>query len=310
MKDYVKKTNQITDVEKYKTFEIEFDNNIEFLKNFTDLVSYSGRIISFISTEKVHTVNTTLLESSIQTLKSIKLCCSIGSFSDANSLIRKLRDDLFQYLYILAIINRRKTFTQKSLENFKLDSVEEIIVGFSELEFNELTNDELAVEAWLSNKVLELPYNVKKKLGFENYMKILKLDSNVNEILLAYKLHKYWDHLQTKLNNYVHSNGIQFTQHNLIKPSNPNLEVYYQNVNIRSSYVITFFLVLITMIDSPLLCSGDIEDYLDSDIEPPENCQYEIAPFIQEYINRKVVPLHPELKDFLQKNNSHGMKIE
>ena len=64
------------------------------------------------------------------------------------------------------------------------------------------------------------------------------------------------------------------------------------------------------MIESPLLCSGDIEDYLDLGIEPPENCQYEIAPFIQEYINRKVVTIHPELKEFLQKNNSHGMKIE
>lgn len=310
MKDNGKETNKIPEVEKYKIFEIEFDNTIDFLKNFTDLVTFSGRIISFISTEKVHIVNSSLLESSIQTLKSIKLCCSIGSFSDANTLIRKLRDDLLQYVYILAIINRRKTFTQKSFENFKIDSVEEMITGFLQLEFNELTNDELAVEAWLSNKVLELPYNVKKKLGFENYMKILKLDSNVNKILLEYKLHKYWEHLQTKLNNYVHNNGTQFSQHNLIKSNNPNLEIYYQNINIRSSYVITFFLVLITMIDSPLLCSGDIEDYLDLDIEPPENCQYEIAPFIQEYINNKVVPLHPELKEFLQKNNSQGMKIE
>lgn len=306
----LKKTNQITEQEKYKTFEIEFDNNIYFLKNFTDLVSFSGRMITFISKEKVHIVNSSLLESSIQTLKSIKLCCSIRSFSDANTLIRKLRDDLLQYIYILAIINRRKTFTQKSLENFKMDSVEEMNTGFLELEFNELTNDELAVEAWLSNRVLELPYNVKKKLGFENYMKILKLDSNVNEILLKYKLHKYWEDLQTKLNSYVHNNGIQFSQHNLIKSNNPNLEIYYQNINIRSSYVITIFLVLIAMIDSPLLCSGDIEDYLDLDIEPPENCQYEIAPFIQEYINKKVVPLHPELKEFLQKNNSHGMRIE
>ena len=85
MKDNGKETNQITEVEKYKIFETEFDNNIDFLKNFTDLVTFSGRLISFISKEKVLIVNSSLLESSVQTLKSIKLCCSIGSFSDANS---------------------------------------------------------------------------------------------------------------------------------------------------------------------------------------------------------------------------------
>lgn len=69
--DNEEKYNQITESEKYKMFEIEFNNNIEFVKNFSDLVSYSGRIISFISTEKVLCVNSTLLESSIQTLKSI-----------------------------------------------------------------------------------------------------------------------------------------------------------------------------------------------------------------------------------------------
>ena len=79
MNDNEEKSNQITESEKYKVFEIEFNNNIVFVKNFSDLVSYSGRIISFISIEKVHILNSTLLESSIQTLKSIKLCCSIGS---------------------------------------------------------------------------------------------------------------------------------------------------------------------------------------------------------------------------------------
>lgn len=310
MKDNVKETNQITEEEKNKIFDTEFDKNIDFLKNFTDLVTFSGRMITFISSQKVYIVNSSLLESSVQTLKSIKLCCSIQNFSDANTLIRKLRDDLMQYVYVLAIINRRKTFTQKSLDSLKMDSFEEFTNSFLELEFNKLTDDEIAVEAWLSNKVSELPYNLRKKLEFRNYMIILKLDSNINEILVEYKLHKYWNQLQTKLNNYVHNNGIQFSQHNLIKPNNPNLEIYLQNINIRTSYVVSFFLILITMIESRLLCSGEIEDYLDSDIEPPENCQYEIASFIQEYINRKVVTIHPELKEFLQKNNSHGMKIE
>jgi hypothetical protein len=303
--------NKICDTKEYKKFEFQFNNNIEFLQNFSNLISFSGRIISFISPEKVHIVPTTyMLDSSIKSLLSIRNCCSTGSFSDANTIIRKLRDDLLLYVYILSIINKRKTFTEDSLEKFKMDNIEESISGFKGLEFNELNHDEKAVKAWLSNKVHELPYHIKKKLGYENYMKVLKQNKNVNEILLKYDLKKYWGFLQIKLNDYVHNNGILFSQHNLIKSNDSNLKIYLQNINTRTSYTITFFLILITMIESPLLCSGDIEDYLSLDIEPPDNCQYEIAPFIQEYINKKVIILHPELKDYLQNNNSHGMIIE
>lgn len=307
----MKNSNQIADLEKFKKFEIEFNSNIQFLQDFSNLVSYSGRIISFISPEKVHIVPSThILNSSIQSLRSIKNCCSTGSFADANTLIRKLRDDLLLYVYILSIINKRKTFTEDSLKEFKMETEEDLIKGISGLTFTELNGDEKAVKAWLSNTVNELPHSVKKKLSFENYMSVLKQNPNVNDILLKYNLKHYWEFLRTKLNDYVHNNGFQFTQHNLIHSNNTNLEIYFQNINTRSSYVITFFLVLITMVESPLLCSGDIEDYLSLDIEPPENCQYEIAPFIQEFINKKVVPLHPELKEYLRNNNSHGMIIE
>jgi hypothetical protein len=50
-------------------------------------------------------------------------------------------------------------------------------------------------------------------------------------------------------------------------------------------------------------------DYLDFDMQPPEDCQYQIAPFIQDYIDNKVVKIHPELKQFLKDNNNYGMKI-
>jgi len=303
-------TNKIIDTEEFKKFELEFDSNIEFLQDFSNLISFSGRIISFITKEKVHIVHSVLIDSSVQTLKSIKFCCSNGSFSDANTLIRKLRDDLLLYAYILSITNQRKPFTENSLKNFKIETVEGLEKVISNLEFTELTNDEKAVAAWLNNDVLELPNSIKKKLSFENYISVLKLNTNISDVLLKYKLDNYWEFLQRKLNNYVHSNGRQFSQHNIVKSYDSQLEIYFQNINIRTSYAVTFFVVLITMIESALLCSGDIEDYLDMGIDPPENCQYEIAPFIQEFIDKKVVALHPELKEYLKNNNSHGMKIE
>ena len=101
----------LTESEEFSKFSEEFDQNINFLNNFSELIWYNGRIFSFWSEDhKMHTVSTTLIDNSIQTLKSIKLCCSIRSFTDANTLIRKLRDDLILYVFILDVVNKRKTF--------------------------------------------------------------------------------------------------------------------------------------------------------------------------------------------------------
>ena len=81
------KSNQkeIGVTDEFKSFSEEFDKNIEFLENFSELIALSGRMLTFISDNKFHRINTLLLENSSKTLKSIKLCCSIGSFSDANT---------------------------------------------------------------------------------------------------------------------------------------------------------------------------------------------------------------------------------
>lgn len=299
------------ETEAFKKFEKEYDSNADFLENFSNLLSFSGRIISLITDKELLNISGHVIENSVQTLRSIKLCCSIGSFADANTLIRRLRDDLLLYVYTLAVVNQRKPFTQDSLDNFKMDDLEAFVEGFSSLEFNQvMTDDERAVEAWLTNKVVEAPAGVRGKLSFKNYMNVLEQNQNIKEVLTGYNLQGYWKVLTGKLNNYVHNNGRQFSQHNLIRSSNAQLDIYLGNVNTRVSYILTFFLITVSMVESALLCSGDIEDYLDMGMDPPEDCQYEIAPFIQEYIDNKVSAMHPELKQFLKDNNNHGMKIE
>lgn len=306
----MKLSNEIGETEAFKVFCEEYDQNIDFLDSFSTLLFINGRIISFISEKNTHIVNTALLENSIKTLKSIKLCSSIGSFADANTLIRKLRDDLILYVYILDVANKRKPFVEEDSKELNTDSAEEFSNSFSKLRFNSnLTEDEKAVDAWLSNTVHELPRNIKLKLSFENYMKYLKQNDSITKILQDYKLQNYWESLRNKLNNYVHNNGQQFTSHNLVKDYTESLEIYLKNINIRTSYIITLFLVLIIMTEGALISSTDMMDYLDCGMEPPEDCQYDIAPFIQKYIDKKVVEIHPELKQYLKDNNSYGMKI-
>lgn len=131
----------------------------------------------------------------------------------------------------------------------------------------------------------------------------------INKILIDYHLQNYWEILRKKLNNYIHNNGSQFTVHNLIKYNNEHLEIFFKNINIRISYIVTFFLVLIIMIQGSLISSTDYTDYLDMRLKPPKNSQYEIAKFVQEYIDKKVIKLHPDLKQYLKDNNCYGMNI-
>ncbi len=268
---------KINETNEFKTFAEEIEYLIEFFKRFSELIFYNGRVISFFTDKDVFYLNSYLIDSSAQTIRSIKLCCSIGSFSDANTLIRKLRDDLIQYVYILTIINMRKPFIEEDLKNFKIDNSEEFANYFSNIRINNILNDdEKAVSAWFSNTISDLAKPIKRKLEFENYMKILKQNPNIAQILEKYNLQKYWEILRKRLNDYVHNNGVKFSAHNSIRINDKNLEVHLKNINIRISYISSFFIIVLLMVDSSLISSTDYIDHLDCNLEPPEDSQYSI----------------------------------
>ncbi len=303
--------SKIEDVKEFKTFTKEIDYLIEFFNGFSELIFLNGRMISFMTPNKIYFLNTSLIESAEQTLRSIKFCCTIGSFSDANTLVRKLRDDLIQYVYILTVINNRKPFIEEDLKDFKTDNPEEVEKSLSNIRFNDkMTDDEEAIFAWFKNTVSELKRPIKRKLEFENYMKVLKQNSNISQILNDYKLKGYWEVLRKRLNNYVHNNGVHFSMQNSVKSHNTNLKVHLENVITRTSYISSFFIIAILMIDSALISSTDYMDHLNCDMEPPEDSQYLVASFMQDFIDEKVNILHPELKQYLKDNNINGMKIE
>lgn len=301
---------KVGDTEEFKVFEGEIDYLIDFFESFENLISYNGRLIPFFTDSKPFFLNAHLIGSSAQTLKSIKLCCSIGSFSDANTLIRKLRDDLIQHVYILSIIRSRKPFIEEDLENIEFGNSEEFVESISNIRLNKtITDDEKAVSAWFSNEVSGLKRPIKKKLEFANYMETLEKNPNISQILQGYDLQEYWERLRRKLNDYVHNNGVTFASQNMIRHNSRDLDIHLKNVNIRTSYISTVFFVSLLMIDSSLISSTDYIDYLECDLTPPEDSQYFIASFIQDFIDKKVSGLHPELKQYLIDNNIHGMDI-
>jgi len=299
------------DTEDYKVFSRDFDYCIDFFQSLSGVIGHNRRIISFITNKGIHYLDTSLIDSAANTLKSIKLCCSIRSFADANTLIRKLRDDLMLYVFILDVINHRMPFIEEDVSNLNADDPESFASSFLNLRFNNtLTEDEQLVAAWFSNTVAELPTVFRRRLSFEHYMQRLKRNENINQIITKYNLQHYWESLRRQLNNYVHNNGKQLTCQNFTSAGTKHAEKLLQEINIRTCYISSFFLVSIFMVESALLASTDMVNYIDFDTEPPLDCQYWLAPFVQEFIDSKVAHLHPELKDYLRDNNSHGMKID
>jgi hypothetical protein len=299
---------QIDETEEFKKLSKEIDYLSEFFNSLSELIYLNGHIISFFSDKEFYTLDLALINGSAQTLRNIKFCCSIGGFSDANTLIRKLRDDLTQYVYLLNIISLREFFIEEKVET---NDAEEVANSLLNLQFNTTyTEDEQAVIAWLKNSVSDLKRPVKKKLEFENYMTVLKQNEQINHVLVEYKLSEYWETLRKKLNNYVHNNGASFSRHNCITASDKNLGTHLKNISFRTTYVSSFFVVVLLMIDSSLISATDYMDHLDSNVDPPEGSQYFIANFVQDFIDKKVAPIHPELKKYLIDNNIHGMTID
>lgn len=302
---------QIDETEEFRAFSEELDYLSNFFSGLSELIYLNGSIISLSSDKDIYTFDAALIDSSAQTLKSIKLCCSIGNLSDANTLIRKLRDDLIQYVYILNIINLRKPFLEESINNIKTDNPEVFANSILNLQFNNtFTEDEQAVCAWFNNSVSDLKIPIKKKLEFKNYMTVLKQNDNINHIMTEYKLQEYWETLRKTLNNYVHNNGILFSRHNYISVTDKNLGAHLKNISGRTSYVSSFFIVVLLMIESSLISSTDYIDHLDCNMDPPKDSQYFVASFVQDFIDKKVATLHPELKQYLKDNNLNGMKLE
>ena len=141
-------------------------------------------------------------------------------------------------------------------------------------------------------------------------MRVLKQNQSIVQILNKYNLTEYWETLRKRLNDYVHNNGINFSSQNNIKANDKYLERHLKNINIRTSYISSFFIVTLLMIDSSLISSTDYIDHLDCGLEPPEDSQYFVAPFMQDFIDTKIAKLNPELKQYLKDNNIHGMKFE
>lgn len=151
-----------------------------------------------------------------KTLETIDFCCNRDAYSDAYTLLRKCRDDLMQYLFVLNVIQNKHGLTDEEAEKFTINA--ESVMKMIELDVSILisgerkTDAELAMEKWIYN-VLESSENKEDRKQFFDTSKYKSyLVSNNEKVKYIFEnfLVDKWMREDRQLNNYVHANGIRY----------------------------------------------------------------------------------------------------
>lgn len=312
-RDYIAKSKH------YIKFSTKINKLMEFLNSLSWLLLDNGRIITCISGTKVHFMQAQLIDSAVKTLNSINYCCMFGSFGDANTLIRKYRDDLLLFLYIIDILNKRTYLNNKQIKEIVGDGIDvDKWVKVIELAFGNAINgstkndDDKCIDAWFENKMEMLSKKQKMKLGFENYMKHFKSNESIGEVIKTGNLERNWEDIRRKLNDFVHNNGFTYTQQNLVSKYSMETEIKncLEETVARLEFITAVFMAFLILIDPSMIQSTDYLDSLECGLTPIDDSQYYVAPFIQAFIDEYINKINPKLKVFLKNNNKYGMLID
>ncbi len=252
------------------------------------------------SGDKTHMLYADFFDSIDNTLKSILVCTKMGNFSDANILLRKYRDNLFQWLFIIDSI--------EIIDGKKLDEILGVEPGD---ESSDQSVDSLcdALLSWFQD--LELSKNWRKEyFDITPYLDWFMMNSLVKTCFDNY-LKPTWEYLGADLNNYTHGNGKKFLISNNIQAYSNEIITDQVEGLIDRVWKTTACFLSILILNQPLyLMSSNYIDHFGNRITVPEDSQYWIEPIFQNFFGLYITQIHPDLKKFLKENNLFHMEIE
>lgn len=208
------------------------------------------------------------------TAGSIISCCEAGCLADAYSLLRKYRDDLFFCLYIV-ICNNCKT---------------------SEGQMKNINEMEANIARWISNDL--------QNLNSAFVLKAIGESPRGKEAVIKYGLKDYFERIGKKLNNYVHSNGIDFYNRNLNCYGEKELSKRIQSFTMDMRLITTVFFFLLSICSPISIMSTDYIDYLECNMTPPDGAQYWVAPFIRDFFKEKLAFIDKGCIEYLRESTN------
>jgi hypothetical protein len=252
-------------------------SEIEDIRDFFEDYSFHERPIVSYTAGKTMPFNLgrdRILFSIEQTLGSFQSVCGLGNFSDAHILMRKLRDDLFFYLFT--------TVTS---------------IGGKPIKVKE-------IELWMSNAL--------SNLHFSDVLKRIANSPSLIEPIKHYKLQETFADIGAKLNNFTHGNGIDFYNmrySHYQSPGDDKLQNICEFLGHALNHVVVTFIFLETLCNPLSIASSDYVDHLDMGMTPPDNSQYWVAPYIKDFFERKKGFLDDNCITYLRENMIYDMEL-
>lgn len=248
--------NKLREIEKF----LERFGFLTFGRDF--VFGTSGQKTIFFSMNKV-------MMSLELTMGSVIACCESACIADANTLLRKYRDDLFFYLYI---------------------SVYSCLDKHSEKAKSMATK----ITKWLNNDLADFQIS--------QVLKAIATAPQLMDAVLKYNLKESFKKIGDTLNNYVHGNGYAYYNRNSNAYREGELASELGELLDIAQYMTVIFLLLLIISSPWSVMSEDYIDYLEFNTSPPYNSQYWVAPFVEQFVKENISLIDANCLDYLREN--------
>ena len=220
-------------------------------------------------------------EAIANSIKSIKAVLELGHITDAKALLRNLFDETIINLYFMARLKKKDDDFSNLMANDR--------VLDQGLQLEKMCD--VTVSDWLvGNKTKQL----KKALRYEDMQDYLQQEVRIVGIVEYLETSKCKE-IREWLNDAVHLNyykAILLNDGSLcIDNARKTTVDKFMNV---FNQIIMFHVTCVFCLEPFYMMTSDYYDYKECGMEPPEGCQYEVAPFIQTYLDRTIYKVFPD----------------
>lgn len=295
---------QDKEIEKLLNDIKQIENVAEILEeiNFGKIELLTGEICNFISEfsrrnkSLIHSIINMIIRNNKSSLTNDEI---IDIEGDKILIIFALRD-IIENIEILSWLKLNNDSWVKEDEegNIKIEDSEDFLNIIEE--YLESINREkyIGYINKISGKENMKSYKIKK--DSKNSLE-LELEKKFGPINLSKDFDNI-ENLKKMLHNYIHKNGIKYINLERIK-----YREFTKDYLEKLKFIFKFYFKISFLLDNTCIASSDYIDCLECGIEPPEDCQYWVAPIFTQYIDSQ---FNEEDKKWIKENNRLNMQFK
>lgn len=233
------------------------------IKSYSEFYDHlSDSVMTFVSmgVKGILNFDTYAFSSMMGTLHSIHDILLNGRINDAYALLRKYYDSALINVYCNVYLK-----DHFSLENFTVAHINGWIQGTDK---------------------------IPKIQVIQNYLSKSEKVAGINVLI---KSDKRYGEIRSRGNDHTHYNFYKFALLNDNKIYNPHRINELDSFSKDLEDIFILHLSYLFYLDDAYMMSSDYMDYMEMRMEPPEGCQYEVAPFIQEIFDNVIKKRRPDI---------------